>query len=129
MYFLHQHSRAIIANSLPKVPTKGDKPAPVIVKFISLSCRPAGFMAGASGFKITVKGKPSHGAYPWLSVDPILVASQIVVSLQQIVSRNIKLTDNAASKMKIKQTALLTVFVLHDATHLVPARLVRARGV
>lgn len=96
MYFLHQHSRAIIANSLPKVPTKGDKPAPVIVKFISLSYRPAGFIAGASGFKITVKGKPSHGAYPWLSVDPILVASQIVVSFQQIVSRNIKLTDNAA---------------------------------
>lgn len=62
----------------------------------SLSYRPAGFMAGASDFKITVKGKPSHGAYPWLSVDPILVASQIVVSLQQIVSRNIKLTDNAA---------------------------------
>lgn len=62
----------------------------------SLSYRPAGFMAGASDFKITVKGKPSHGAYPWLSVDPILVASQIVVSLQQIVSRNVKLTDNAA---------------------------------
>ncbi len=62
----------------------------------SLSYRPAGFMAGSSDFKITVKGNPSHGAYPWLSVDPILVASQIVVSLQQIVSRNVNVTENAA---------------------------------
>ena len=62
----------------------------------SLSYRPAGFMAGASDFKITVKGKPSHGAYPWLSVDPILVSAQIITSLQQIVSRNVNLTENAA---------------------------------
>lgn len=61
-----------------------------------ISYRPEGFYAGAADFKITVKGKPSHGAYPWFSVDPILVASQIVVSLQQIVSRNVNLTDNAA---------------------------------
>ncbi len=61
-----------------------------------ISYRPGGFYAGNADFKITVKGKPSHGAYPWLSVDPILTASQIVVSLQQIVSRNINLTDNAA---------------------------------
>lgn len=62
----------------------------------SLSYRPAGFMAGASDFKITVKGKPSHGAYPWLSVDPIFVSAQIITSLQQIVSRNVNLTENAA---------------------------------
>lgn len=62
----------------------------------SLAYRPAGFMAGASSFKIKVNGKPSHGAYPWLSVDPVLVASQIVVSLQQIVSRNVNVTENAA---------------------------------
>jgi amidohydrolase len=61
-----------------------------------LSYRAGGFYAGNADFKITVKGKPGHGAYPWLSVDPILVASQIVVSLQQIVSRNITLTDNPA---------------------------------
>jgi amidohydrolase len=61
-----------------------------------ISYRPGGFYAGNADFKITVKGKPSHGAYPWLSVDPILTASQIVISLQQIVSRNVNLTDNAA---------------------------------
>lgn len=61
-----------------------------------LSYHPAGTFAGVGDFKITVKGKPSHGSQPWNSVDPIFVASQIVTSLQQIVSRNVKLTENAA---------------------------------
>lgn len=62
----------------------------------NLTYRPGGTLAGVGDFKITVKGKPSHGSKPWFSVDLILVASQIVVSLQQIVSRNVKITDNAA---------------------------------
>lgn len=61
-----------------------------------LSYHPAGTFAATADFKITVKGKPSHGSQPWNSVDPIFVGSQIVTSLQQIVSRNIKLTENAA---------------------------------
>lgn len=61
-----------------------------------ISYRPAGFLAGAADFKITVKGKPSHGAQPWLSVDPILVSAQIITNLQQIVSRNLNVTENAA---------------------------------
>lgn len=62
----------------------------------NISYRPAGFFAGSADFKITVNGKPSHGAYPWLSVDPIFVAAQIITSLQQIVSRNVNLTENPA---------------------------------
>ncbi len=58
--------------------------------------RPEGAMAGAMDLKITVKGKPSHGASPWTSVDPILTASQIVYGLQTIVSRNVNITKNAA---------------------------------
>ncbi len=58
--------------------------------------RPGGMLAGASDFKITVLGKPSHGSKPWTSVDPILVAAQIVTSLQQIVSRNVNLRANPA---------------------------------
>lgn len=61
-----------------------------------ITYRPAGMMAGAAFFKITVKGKPSHGSQPWFSVDPIPVAAQIVGSLQTIVSRNVNLTKNAA---------------------------------
>jgi len=59
-----------------------------------LSYHPAGTLAGIGDFRITVKGKPSHGSQPWLSVDPIVVAAQIVTSLQTIVSRNVKLTEN-----------------------------------
>ena len=61
-----------------------------------ITYRPAGSMASATDFKIVVNGKPAHGAYPWLSVDPIVVAAQIVTSLQTIVSRNVNLTENGA---------------------------------
>jgi amidohydrolase len=58
--------------------------------------RPGGLMAGVADFKITVLGKPSHDFQPWTSVDPILVAAQIVTSLQQIISRNVNLSENPA---------------------------------
>jgi amidohydrolase len=61
-----------------------------------ITYHPGGTMAGTGDFKITVIGKPSHGAAPWNSVDPIVVAAQIVNSLQTIVSRNINLTENAS---------------------------------
>lgn len=61
-----------------------------------INYRPAGFLAGVSDFKITVNGKPSHGSQPWQSVDPVVTAAQIVLSLQTIVSRNVTLTQNPA---------------------------------
>jgi len=45
-------------------------------------------MASADEINITVKGKGGHGAIPYALVDPVLIASQIVVAMQQIVSRN-----------------------------------------
>jgi len=45
-------------------------------------------MAAADFFDITIKGKGGHGATPHGTVDAILVASQIIQSLQTIVSRN-----------------------------------------
>ena len=50
------------------------------------------FMASSVWFSIKVKGKSSHGAQPWLSVDPILVSGQILEGLQHIVSRQMDLT-------------------------------------
>lgn len=61
-----------------------------------INYRPGGFMAAVSSLKITVNGKPSHGAQPWLAVDPIVVAAQIINNLQTIVSRNVNVTENAA---------------------------------
>lgn len=46
-------------------------------------------MAQPDAFTIHVKGKGGHGSMPQQTVDPILVASQIVVNVQSIVSRNV----------------------------------------
>jgi amidohydrolase len=52
------------------------------------------FMAEADRFIIRVKGKGGHGAYPHKSIDPVLIASHIVVALQSIVSREIDPLDS-----------------------------------
>ncbi|QUL98993.1 MAG: amidohydrolase [Candidatus Fermentithermobacillus carboniphilus] len=46
-------------------------------------------MAASDRFTITVHGKGGHGATPHLTVDPIVVASEIVLALQTIVSREV----------------------------------------
>jgi len=50
--------------------------------------KPGAYMASTDEIFITVRGKGGHAATPAQVVDPILVASHIVVALQQIVSRN-----------------------------------------
>lgn len=45
-------------------------------------------MASADEIYITIKAKGGHAAAPQHTADPILIASQLVVSLQQIISRN-----------------------------------------
>ena len=54
-----------------------------------ISYRPGAEMAAVDSFRIKVHGKQTHGAYPWLGVDPIVVASQIVLALQTIPSRQL----------------------------------------
>jgi amidohydrolase len=60
-----------------------------------ITYRPGGTMAAVNDMQITVKGRQSHGAYPWASIDPIVVSAQIINSLQTIVSRNLNVTENA----------------------------------
>ena len=57
--------------------------------------REEGMMAASDWFTITIKGKQSHGAQPWLSVDPVVIGAQIIEALQTIVSRQSELTKNA----------------------------------
>ena len=54
------------------------------------------FMAAADVLEITVRGRQTHGAAPWAGVDPIVVASQVVLGLQTIVSRQIDITAQPA---------------------------------
>lgn len=48
------------------------------------------YMASSDEIYITVKGKGGHAAIPEILIDPVLMTSQLIVSLQQIVSRNNK---------------------------------------
>jgi len=57
------------------------------VDWIGISTGPS--LAGAEIFKIKVRGKGGHGAAPHTVNDPVLAASNIITSLQSIVSRNI----------------------------------------
>jgi len=54
-----------------------------------LGWRSGGIMASADEFTITVIGRQTHGAAPEMGVDPIVVASQIVLALQTIPSRQV----------------------------------------
>ena len=56
--------------------------------------KPGSTMASSDWFTIKVKGKQSHGAYPWNSIDPIVVSAEIIQALQTIVSRNVDITKS-----------------------------------
>lgn len=61
-----------------------------------IAYRPGGLMAAADNLRIVVHGRQTHGAQPWAGVDPIVVASQIVLGLQTVVSRQTDLTRAGA---------------------------------
>ncbi len=52
-------------------------------------------LANVDSVDITVKGIGGHGAYPQTTKDPIVIASQIVLALQTIVSREVAAQDSA----------------------------------
>lgn len=56
--------------------------------FGKLSFRKGRVMASADEIYMTIRGKGGHAAAPQLTADTILIASQLIVSLQQIISRN-----------------------------------------
>jgi amidohydrolase len=73
---------------------------------------PGAVMAAAEKWTCTVHGKGGHGALPHQAIDPIVVASHIVTSLQTVVSRNVSPLD----------TAVVTVGSFHggDAFNVIP---------
>ncbi len=48
------------------------------------------YMASTDELYLTVKGKGGHGAMPDTLIDPVLIASHVIVAMQQIISRNRK---------------------------------------
>ena len=53
-------------------------------------------MAAASSYRIKIKGVQAHGSTPWSSIDPIMATSQLIESLNTIVSRRINIINNPA---------------------------------
>jgi amidohydrolase len=51
--------------------------------------RPGGIMAASDEFRITIEGKGGHAALPHNTIDPIMIAAQLILALQTIVSRNV----------------------------------------
>lgn len=63
-------------------------------------------MANVDSVDILLKGKGGHGAYPHTTIDPIVQAAELVMSLQTIVSREIKPIE----------PAVVTVGAIHGGT-------------
>ncbi len=55
----------------------------------AISTKPGPLLASTDDFEATIEGVQAHGAFPHLGTDTILAMSQAIVSLQQIVSRNV----------------------------------------
>lgn len=78
----------------------------------TLAVRPGKFMASSDEFFITIKGKGGHGAQPHLNIDPVVIASQLVISLQQVVSR--------VANPAIPSVLSIGKFIANGATNIIP---------
>jgi hippurate hydrolase len=76
-------------------------------------------MAATDEVAIVIRGRGGHGALPHLSVDPVVVAAQVVTALQTIASRNVSPVDAVVvsiCSMHTSQTGAHNV--IPDAVHL-----------
>jgi len=72
----------------------------------SVGICPGHVLANVDTVDIRIRGRGGHGAYPHLTVDPIVAACQVVVALQTLVSRNVPPLD----------PAVVTVGSIHGGT-------------
>lgn len=64
-------------------------------------------MAGSDNISIQVEGRGGHGSSPWNAVDPVVAASQVVLGLQTVVSRQLNIS---------KEPAVITIGSIHGGT-------------
>jgi amidohydrolase len=62
----------------------------------TVGVRAGGAMASSDAFRITVRGRQTHGATPWKGIDPIVTAAEIVTAAQTIVSRQLDINKQPA---------------------------------
>ncbi|WP_124079073.1 M20 aminoacylase family protein [Pigmentiphaga humi] len=56
---------------------------------------PGPMMAASDRFEIVIEGRGGHGAHPYQTIDPVVVAGQIITATQSIVARNVNPLDSA----------------------------------
>ncbi len=61
----------------------------------TIGINPGPMMAASDKFEIVIEGRGGHGAHPYQTIDPIVVAAQVILGLQTIVSRNVHPIDSA----------------------------------
>jgi len=54
-----------------------------------IAYRFGGLLAAVDRFKVTVTGKQSHAAMPWMGIDPIVTSAQIITAIQTVASRKV----------------------------------------
>ena len=61
----------------------------------TVGINPGPMMAAADRVTIVITGRGGHGAHPYQTIDPVLVAAHIITAVQSIVSRNVKAIESA----------------------------------
>ncbi|OZI62195.1 M20 aminoacylase family protein [Bordetella genomosp. 11] len=61
----------------------------------TIGINPGPMMAAADRFEIVINGRGGHGAHPYQTIDPVVVAGHLITALQSIVARNINPLDSA----------------------------------
>jgi IAA-amino acid hydrolase len=67
---------------------------------------PGPVFAAANAFRLYVRGRGGHGAYPHRTVDPIVLSAQVITAIQTIVARRLRPLDNG----------VITVGTIHGGT-------------
>ncbi len=82
------------------------------IKAGKIGIRKGLYMASTDEIYVTVKGKGGHGAMPHMGVDPVMITAQILVALQQIVSR--------VAKPSIPSVLSFGKVIANGATNVIP---------
>lgn len=121
-----QGAKSLVENGITRIIPKPD----VYLGQHVLGAIPAGtvgirsgaFLTTAASIRVHIFGKGSHGSMPELSVDPVIVASSIVLKLQTIVSRELAAKDYAIVTVGAINTGSKSNIIPDDAELLINTR-------
>ena len=82
----------------------------------TVGINPGPMMASADRVTIEITGRGGHGAHPYQTVDPVLVAAHIITAVQSIVSRNVRALDSAVISLCAMQAGELGAFSVVPGT-------------